>query len=276
MWILYAAVVGLSIHLVLILLNHMGWLPGVEGKDSLLDNPISAIYTPFSFILISEVYLLIYYLPGSFSTAIGKQYEIISLILIRRIFKDIAKLETDTAWFSSSYNVQLAIDMAGVLVLVSLIFLFYYLNKRRPRIAAPKRLEQFISLKRGISALLFPVLIGLLVYSLGDWLIEARAWYLDIEKGLSDINDIFYHEFFTLLILVDIYILLISLKYTQSYVMLIRNSGFIISTILIRQSFAFSGPTNVALIIGAVLFGVVIQGLSNVMLRNEIQGDTLG
>ena len=247
----------------------MGFLPGVEGKQSLLDTPIAAIYTPFSFILISEVYLLIYYLPSSFSTSIGKQYEIISLILIRRIFKDMAKLETDVSWFQSSYDIQLTIDMAGVLLLVFLIYLFYYLNNRRPTVAPPTGLEQFITFKKAVSVLLLPILIGMLMYSFGNWLIEARSWYLELELGLTDINDIFYDEFFTLLIIIDVFILLLSLKYTQSYVLLIRNSGFVISTILIRQSFAASGLTNVAIILGAVLFGVMIQGITNLMLRQE-------
>ena len=269
LWILYFALAGLSIHLLLILLNYMGFLPGVEGKQSLLDTPIAAIYTPFSFILISEVYLLIYYLPSSFSTSIGKQYEIISLILIRRIFKDMAKLETDVSWFQSSYDIQLTIDMAGVLLLVFLIYLFYYLNNRRPTVAPPTGLEQFITFKKAVSVLLLPILIGMLMYSFGNWLIEARSWYLELELGLTDINDIFYDEFFTLLIIIDVFILLLSLKYTQSYVLLIRNSGFVISTILIRQSFAASGLTNVAIILGAVLFGVMIQGITNLMLRQE-------
>jgi hypothetical protein len=63
------------------------------GNESLLlTNPISAIYTPFSIILYYEIFLLIFYLPRSFTTSILKQFEIISLIIIRRIFYDIPKI----------------------------------------------------------------------------------------------------------------------------------------------------------------------------------------
>ena len=48
--------------------------------------------------------------------------------------------------------------------------------------------------------------------------------------NLSSIN-------FTLLILADVVILLISFRYTEEYPKLIRNTGFIIATILIRLSF---------------------------------------
>jgi len=50
--ILFLATAGFIIHLVLILLNNKGYLDLPFFQDSLFVNPISAIYTPFSFILI--------------------------------------------------------------------------------------------------------------------------------------------------------------------------------------------------------------------------------
>ena len=84
--ILIAATLGFIIHLILILLNNNGYLDLSFFKDQLFVNPISAIYTPFSFILIYEAFLLIYFLPRSFTTAIAKQFEIMSLISIVRWF----------------------------------------------------------------------------------------------------------------------------------------------------------------------------------------------
>ena len=51
----------------------------------------------------------------------------------------------------------------------------------------------------------------------------------------------FFNQFFTLLILADVIILLISFRYTEEYAKLIRNTGFIIATILIRLSFSAEG-----------------------------------
>ena len=56
-------------------------------------NYLAAIYTPFSFILFYEVLMLITALPQSTTQSIAKQYEIVSLIFIRRFFKDIAQLD---------------------------------------------------------------------------------------------------------------------------------------------------------------------------------------
>ena len=61
-FILVVAMVSFLIHLAIIYLKKYGiWNPFEDSN--FFDNPIAAIYTPFSFILVSEVYLLIFYLP---------------------------------------------------------------------------------------------------------------------------------------------------------------------------------------------------------------------
>ena len=84
------AIAGFFAHLVLILAAQIWSLELFGGQ--LLQNPINAIYTPFSFILIFEIYLLIFYLPRSFSTSLLKQFEVISLIMVRRVFGDITNI----------------------------------------------------------------------------------------------------------------------------------------------------------------------------------------
>lgn len=96
--ILWIALVSFIIHLVLIGLVNFNII-ALSEPNNLLKNPIAAIYTPFSFILVYEVYLLVYYLPKSTSIYISKQYEIITLIIIRRLFKDLSVLSLSTDWF---------------------------------------------------------------------------------------------------------------------------------------------------------------------------------
>ena len=71
--ILNIALISFFVHLLMIYLLKFDVIE-FNSNTELLNNPISAIYTPFSFILIYEVYLLIYYLPKSFTTYITKQY----------------------------------------------------------------------------------------------------------------------------------------------------------------------------------------------------------
>ena len=65
--ILWIALGSFAIHLFVIGLIHFNIII-INESSNLLKNPIAAIYTPFSFILVYEVYLLIYYLPKSTST----------------------------------------------------------------------------------------------------------------------------------------------------------------------------------------------------------------
>lgn len=260
--VIYLAIVGFLVHLLLIFLHRQGVVFVDVPTGRLLEDPISAIYTPFSFILIFEVYQLIYHLPRSFTTSIATQYEIISLIVIRRIFKDISNLELQGFW-SHKYDRLFVGDMIGFVFLFLFIYFFHRLRSKKPRFPDPPGLERFIRFKKGVSVLLLPLLVGLALYSFGGWLLELRDFSArDIPK-LTDINNIFYDEFFTALILVDVLILLVSLLYTEHYSQLIRNAGFIISTVMIRLSFAAEGLINIALIVGGVFFGVLIHWIYN-------------
>ncbi len=262
------AIGAFAIHLFLIFL--VDWkLLKVEDPSGLLKNPIVAIYTPFSFILVYEVYLLIYYLPKSISKYVGKQYEIITLIIIRRIFKDIGKLDLESDWFSVTGNLWLTYDIAAALILFFLILLFYRLNDAKESLAKLQNqpvshsITQFIQTKRLIAACLVPLFLILAIFNLSRWLVESNDSTSPAQNTIQDINSIFFDDFFTILILVDVLLLLISLPHTHEFNKVIRNSGFIISTILIKLTFGTVGLLDVLLTIGAVLIGVVILAIHN-------------
>ncbi len=253
---LWLSIIGFVVHLVLIYTKKFN-LFHTPFEARLLEDPISAIYTPFSIILVYEIYLLIVYLPRSFTTAVSKQFEIISLIIIRRIFSDIPKIELDVNWFQFEANRQLIYDLSGILILYFFIYLFNRGTEKLPKKALTERLKRFVSSKRAVSVVLLPVLIFTSFYSFGNWFYEL--FYLEKTSSiLSDVNAVFYNEFFTILILADVFILLLSFQYTERYSQLIRNTGFVICTILIRLSFATTGLTNILLILSSVLFGLLI------------------
>ena len=257
--ILISATFGFIIHLILILLNNNGNIDLSFFQDRLFVNPISAIYTPFSFILIYEAYLLIYFLPRSFTTSIAKQFEIMSLILIRKIFKDIPNVNLDDNWIKNENNLQLMYDLSGVLIVFFLIYLFKKLKDELPKLPVHQNLERFISYKKIISLLLLPTLTLLCIYSFIDW---YDYTFLGIGES-SNIDFLFFVDFFTILILVDVFILLISFQYTERYSQLIRNTGFIISTILLRLSFSAVGLTSLLLLLSGIVFGLIILLIYN-------------
>lgn len=252
--IMLLAVVGFIIHLLLIFIENYYALDIFSSRTNLSSNPISALYTPFTFILVYEAFLLIYYLPRSFTTSVAKEYEIISLVLIRKIFKDIPEISLEPDQILNENNLQLMYDLLAVIVIFYLIYLFKKTWVNTPKRKTNKNLEKFINYKKLLSILLVPTLLILCFINFYEWFIQVF-----ISQSYTDnLNGVFFIDFFTILILVDVFILLISFQYTERYSQLIRNTGFIISTILLRLSFSAEGLYSILLLILGVVFGLVI------------------
>ena len=251
--VLYFAIAGFLIHLALVFLNLKYDVNYFVGLDSLLSNPISALYTPFSFILVYEAFLLIYYFPRSFTTSIAKEYEIISLVLIRKIFEDIPQLDVSSGIYNQQ-SLLLLYDLIAIIIIFYLIFLFRKTIASIPKRKTNENLVRFISYKKILSIVLVPILLFLCLSNLFDW---TYSIFINNEI-VKNINAVFFIDFFTILILVDVFILLLSFQYTDRYHQIIRNTGFIISTILLRLSFSVSGLPSVILLVIGVLFGLII------------------
>ena len=264
--IIWIAIVSFILHVSVIFLIDFGWID-IPNVSRLLTNPIAAIYTPFSFILFYEVYLLIFYLPQSTTSYIGKQFEIIMLIVIRRIFKDLANLELTPDWFQQKYDLQFTYDIIATIILFFLIYVFYWLNRNRPikreDVPMSEELKNFIKIKKGISVILVPVFLVMAAYSFYNWVHDNFISLNQLVDSFSDINTIFFDEFFTVLILTDVLLLLFSFNHTDKFSKVIRNSGFVISTILVKLSFSTEGLLNTTLIIVAALFGVIMLYIHN-------------
>lgn len=264
-YILIFSIISFFAHLILIYLTRFEII-NINDPYSLLSNPIAAIYTPFSFILIYEIYLLIYYLPRSITTYISKQYEIITLIVIRRIFKDISNISLEENLFASSYNTQIFIDLGAAVLLFFLIYLFRRNSIKSAKSSDEDRLHTFIRIKKWISALLIPALTILAIYHFANWTFAIFSSSSDF----SALNAIFFDELFQILILVDVLLLIFSFFNSDSFHIIIRNSGFIISTILIRISFMAEGLSNIILIISSLLFGLLIQLIYNACEKRSL------
>ncbi len=251
--ILFLAVFGFIVHLGLIYLNLNYNIEFLKGVDNLLRNPISALYTPFSFILVYEAFLLVYYFPRSFTTSIRKEYEIISLVMIRKVFEDIPNINLESGILNAD-SLPLFYNLAGILIIYYFIFLFKKVKSKIPKKDPKTNLSRFISYKKSLSIILLPILFFLCFSNLYDWSYSVFI----LQNFTENVNNIFFIDFFTILILVDVFILLISFRYTEEYAQVLRNTGFIISTILLRLSFSVYGLSSVLLLIGGVLFGLII------------------
>jgi hypothetical protein len=265
--IVIIAIASFLLHLLLIGLVELEVIQ-FNGYKELFNNPIAAIYTPFSFILVYEVYLLVYYLPRSTTTYIGKQYEIMTLIVIRRIFKDLSQLQLTQDWFKVTSDLLLTYDLIATMILFLLILLFYKLNRKSQAESEassplPSEITQFIKMKTVIAKCLVPIFLFLAFFSLGEWVYDSFFSTNPNTASIQNVNKVFFDTCFTILILTDVLLLLISFLHTDKFNRVIRNSGFIISTILIKISFGIDGLLNIVLIVVAVLFGVIILAIFN-------------
>ena len=147
-----------------------------------------------------------------------------------------------------------------------LIYHFYIQSKKRYRTIErnekqKEEISRFIQIKKKIATLLVPILILLAIYSFLNWGIGII--YPSSSVSFKDINNVFFDQFFSVLIIADVILLLFSFFLTDEFHVVIRNSGFIISTILIRLSFSVTGLLNTILIISAILFGLFVLIIHN-------------
>lgn len=108
-----------------------------------------------------------------------------------------------------------------------------------------------------------PILLIIAIYSFFTWFISILEPIGISHVSFKNINNIFFEQFFNILIIADVILLLFSFFHTDEFHKVIRNSGFLISTILIRISFSVSGIINNVLIISAIVFGLLMLFIHN-------------
>ena len=258
------AMVGFILHLLIIGLVRIGRLD-VDGSLIGLQDPIDAIYTPFSIILFYEVYCLIYYLPKSITIYIGKQFEIITLITIRDMFDEMSKLNLSHDLHMYS-NIQFIYSMGAILMLFLLIFLFYKQNQKAIRInnnthgeliRLPEKNKKYLFAKQVLALLVGLVFISLAFFKFFEWGYNNNS-FIDFLQNTKPVTRDFYSNFFMVLILSDVVVLLFSFAITDVFPKVIRNSGFVISTTIIKLSFNVTGLTSHILVVMSVIFGTLI------------------
>lgn len=263
--IFWIATSAFILHFILLLLAQQELIPS-HWYNYRAVHPISSIYTPFSVILLYEIYVLIYYLPKSISIYLGKQYEVIVLILVRKIFEELGNLSiaVNTSSFSLDAVRELVLSFIGFIILFLLVLLFYRLSGGNGDCTEYKeqKMKVYITSKKAFSLLLLLLFVVLFIKSLFDMQYHS----LSVEGGvyiLKKINQIFFDTFFSALILIEVLLLLLSLNLSDRFSKVVRNSGFIISTILLKMSFMIDGLLNIVLSLLAVLFGVAIVAVYN-------------
>ena len=248
------AILGFLLHLLFCVLYDLSFIESSD-LDSFIDSYLDALYTPFSIILAYEVYELIRAIPESFSNSIGKQFEVVTLLVVRDIFKNLADI-------GDADNVSIDADVAFIAMeAVAFVVLFGTALYFRHQTSVAKKPSQqdesvrvFVQQKKHLACGLAVVYIFVALYSFTTWLTGV----VDGDTGLS--RTVFFSDFFTWLIVSDIVILLASYRHITDFPQLARNTGFILSTVIIRVGIGIPGYTGAALfILSAALAACVLR-----------------
>ncbi len=239
--------------MILIYLNQAGLIHFSRGNE-LLQRPLQALYTPFSFILFEEIYILLGFLTFSFSKSIITQFEIISLFILRGIFKDISFIDFTTKEGLKPDLINFFYSLGALLGLVFLVAIIRKTIKTRDSELNMELSKNFGLMKQLLVLILMAILIFLALADLWAWGKDQFLNDPDPIQSVGEVNTIFYKEFFTLMIFFDVLILLVALRYTHSYDLLLRNSGYILSTVILRISMTSPQPySNLGYVLSGAL-----------------------
>ena len=258
---LTTAIIGFVIHLALWFTYQIGILEVGSASTDLLDSPLDALYTPFSILLAYEVYQLIRAIPESFSTAVGKQFEIVTLLVVRDIFKRLSELEFSGDWTIDS-ELKLIVLECFTFITLFTTSLIYRANSNTDTTVDFKdnELLNFVQNKQKIAVVLLATYLIVAIFSFTNWVISVS------EGDGSVTREIFFLDFFTILILADILILLISYGYSTDFTNLARNTGFILSTVVLRVAIGATGVSSMTLFVLGGLLGIAVLVIS---LKND-------
>ena len=247
------AVVGFFVHIGFWALDSTGRLSITGEAAELVSSPLSSLYTPFSILLVYEVYQLIRTIPDSFSSSVGKQYEIATLLVVRDILKRLSEVESSEGWEISSDLGFLLVECAAFLALFYTSLTYFRISDKSTKSGdMSEDIAFFVEAKRLVANFMLIVFLLTAAYSFFTWIASVQ------DGGGSVSRVIFFLDFFTFLILADILILLVSYWFYTDFGNLARNTGFVLSTVIIRVAISSEGVSAMVLFTLSGLLGIAI------------------
>lgn len=252
--VLITAAILYSGHLILIFLNRMGINTFIPDE-----NYLNAIATPFTVLLFFELYQLVRSISVSISDSVLVQYEIISLILVRNFFKEISTVNLSILDPIINFN-YLIFNSLATLVLFSVVACFYLIKiklRNRNIVDYYYKINEYRAVRKGMTIFATIALICIAVITLVN--IESGHITNSVFEGRRLIY--FFDNMFLILILIDVFLIIISSLFKEKYEYLIRDSGLIISAIIMRLGITISKELTAQYIIFGAIFGLIVYFL---------------
>lgn len=239
--------------------KRQGWLTG-HLASMVPTSHYMAINLAFTLVLILEVISLIFTLPCSISRAVGKQFEILALILLRSAFKALADFPEPITITGHEKELWIILtDGGGAIAIFALLGVYSLLRyKLDETITGGPTLFKFVAAKKMVALVMLIIFIGMGIKNISLFL-----------SGGHPFN--FFQNFYTVLIFSDIMLVLIAQRFLPQFAAVFRNSGFALATLLIRLALTAPPYYNVAIGIGSAVFACLLTLVYNAFYsRNAI------
>ncbi|MBQ7738077.1 MAG: hypothetical protein IJT59_00250 [Desulfovibrionaceae bacterium] len=241
-----------------IVLNNLNcyppWLPTPPTSH------FAAIHLAFSLILIMELMSLIFVIPASLSTSIGKQFEILTLILLRNAFKELTTLQEPVHISLENIDslITIVVSAGGALAVFVCLGFFRKIVQHPHFIKDINVRKRYIMAKKMIATVLFLIFIYVGIQDLVN--------EIQLDKGSN-----FFETIYTILIFADIGVVLIAQRYMTGYFAIFRNSGFVIGTLLMRLSLSAPPLWSPCISLVSALFVLGLTWGTNKYIPHEIK-----
>ncbi len=250
----YLAIILGGLHVLIIALARAGILDNTYLADQSL---LTAVATPFTVILLFEVLMMILSVAKSIPVSVGKQYEIVALVLVRDVFKLLSELKPQESVLGQIDLV--AIGLADVFLAIIFFGLIYLYNRAREKVEENFcKLEYesgFMKVKEKFSLFLvvcYLVFMAVFAYNL----IQSGS----IEQLINKFKELdFLIDLFTLMVLADVLILLLTFIRRNSFSSVFYEAVLVISAVVIRFAFVLSSPFNGLFAIAGIVIGVFVS-----------------
>lgn len=237
------------------LVNYLGWLPagGLLSRVHFLQ----AVEISFTLLLFFEMISLVFVIPQSIANSIGKQIEILSLVLLRSSFKEFSHYQFQLPLQSQLESVyKMVSDGVGAL-LVFLLLSTYYGVQRHRAITEESDRQQFVVLKQFVALLVLATLLVLIGHDL-LLMLRSGVWVHSVDR------------FYLTLIFADLLLMLVAVRYTLHYPDIFRYSAFVLVTVFIRFSLLAPAYYNALLSLFSVLFAIAVVYFHNLFTDGRL------
>jgi|GEM_PF-2521190 len=260
-WLLWTALITFLLALASIAVDT--FIPNLIAERFVPTSIFGAITPAISVLLVYEVFVLVLGTRGSFVGFIHREFEVISLIVLRDVFKQMDALSTDA---SSTILTQLIIIATGSLVLY---FLVEVLERISQQIVKDKLEKEAETKKKSLRWLTHIVETVLLAYFLLVVAYEGIGWLLGI-PNLS-FSTQFLELIFIGLVIYNIISLFRVLLVSNTYETLFEHSALVIASSVVFITLSEPPIIAVPMVIGALVFVVV-----TLFLHGFARGERLG